>query len=177
MLNTSASYNSLHCGITWNREIAVRVKESSLSRAIKTHPNCHTLHLNVDLGDFDSPKLPYSSSCPGGSVFRLYLSLMLSPGRFLNSNHFNFLNLTIQALEYDVPAPKLDSMVIAASSQNMADWVPGETPDDRLVSGLHHAHLLVCSNLRYFSSHQDLATLCQVRESDLPEHDAAIASP
>ena len=33
-----------------------------------------------------SPKLPYSSSWPGGNVFRLYLSLILSPGLFLKTS-------------------------------------------------------------------------------------------
>ena len=89
-------------------------------------------------------------------MFRLYLSLMLSPGRFLNSKSLQLLEPRDSRLyneKYNAPAPKLDSMVIAASSENMADRMPGETPDDRLVSGLHHAHLLVCSNLRYFSSY------------------------
>ena len=105
---------------------------------------------------------------------------MLSPGRFLNSKSLQLLEPRDSRLyneKYNAPAPKLDSMVIAASSQNMADWVPGETPDDRLVSGLHHAHLLVCSNLRCFASYKDLAKSQESRESDLPKHDAAIASP
>ena len=40
-------------------------------------PKCSARH---------SPKLPYSSSWPGGNVFRLYLSLILSPGLFLKTS-------------------------------------------------------------------------------------------
>ena len=40
-------------------------------------PKCSARH---------SPKLPYSSSWPGGKVFRLYLSLILSPGLFLKTS-------------------------------------------------------------------------------------------
>ena len=54
-----------------------------------------------------------------------------------------------------LPAPELDSMIIAASGEYVSDRVPGQAPDNGLVGGLHHTHLLVRPHLTRFHSDQD----------------------
>ena len=65
--------------------------------------------------------------------------------------------LVSHAVSGPVSAPELDGVIVGAGGEDVARWVPGETPHNVLVSRFYHASLLLCP--------------------DVPVHDAPVIAP
>lgn len=141
-----------------------------LSHLSERKKNCSKSTLQIwSISEVLLPNSASSCSEPPGNVFRLYLSLILSPGLFLVQNFLQryqivhamktkqnvlivylFLRYCLSCTIYQsaywnftLRCQYLRGVVIWSSCQNMAHWMPGKTPHHSFMGLFHWSDLSI----------------------------------